>query len=330
MSEKTILFDTSRCSGCHACQVACKCWNNLASPLYMEDREAFTGTHQNPADLNANTRLISLYNELENEMYGTADVNEPLATKRVKWAFGRRGCQHCTDAGCVAICPAGAIRRDEETGMVTHDQSKCIGCQYCSAACPFDVPRYEKAEKGVVINKCTGCVDRIENGMAPACVTTCQPEALVFGDREDMLAQAYAQVERLQAMGYTDACVYGDTEMGGLHVVHVLKYGIKAHQQVENPAIPIWAKAVGFMKPITGIITPIVIVGLGAMAVLATGYKRDMLVYNPETGSTINYETGEIVKSGDGQDERSVMEALTENLPFLKKEDAEVAEKEGE
>ncbi len=325
MSEKAILFDTSRCSGCHACQVACKCWNNLSSPLYQEDRQAFTGTHQNPPDLNGNTRLIMLYNELVNEKYGNVDVNEPLATKRVKWAFGRRACQHCTDAPCASICPAAALYRDEATGMITHDQSKCIGCQYCSAACPFDVPRYTPGLK-TVINKCYGCVDRIENGMPPACVSTCQPEALTFGDRDEIIAQAKSQVARLKELGYEDACVYGETEMGGLHVIQVLKYGIEAHQQVENPKAPALLGVTKFIKPLTAVVTPVVIAGLGFMAILATGYKRDKLVYNPETGDTINYDTGEIVKHGDPQDDRTFKEALTENLPFLHKSDAEEVE----
>ena len=63
------------------------------------------------------------------------------------------------------MCPAGALCKDEETGMVTYDQDKCIGCQNCSAACPYDVPRYEDRGGKTVINKCSGCVDRIAQGM---------------------------------------------------------------------------------------------------------------------------------------------------------------------
>ena len=122
------------------------------------------------------TRLIMTFNE------------ENGGTKGVKWAFGRRACQHCTDAPCAAICPSGAIYKDEETGLVPIDPTKCIGCQYCSIACPFDVPRYyesggvESVFKRTVINKCNGCIDRVREGLSPACVTTCQPGALKFGD----------------------------------------------------------------------------------------------------------------------------------------------------
>ena len=313
MAEMAILFDTSRCTGCHACQIACKCWNNLPSPTGLNENE-FSGTHQNPPELNGNTRLIMTYNEEVNE---TLDPTVLLGTKRVKWAFGRKACQHCTDAGCVSICPAGAVYKDEATGFVTHDQSKCIGCQYCSSACPFEVPHYYNDGLRTVINKCSGCVDRISHGMSPACVSTCQPEALSFGTRNEMMAAAHERVAMLKERGYTDACVYGENEMGGLHVIQVFKYGVKTHGQVENPQVMGTAGAMNIMKPITAVVTPIVVVGLGAMFALATGYKRDTLAYNNETKDTIIVETGEVKAHGDPQDERTFVEALTENLPFM-------------
>ena len=177
MTEMAILFDSSRCTGCRGCQVACKCWNDLPSEPTAEnpyDSVNWDGKFTHPADLNSCTRLIMTFEDFEDEK----------SQKRVGWAFGRRACQHCTNAGCVNMCPAGALYKDEETGMVTYDQDKCIGCQNCSAACPYDVPRYEDRGGKTVINKCSGCVDRIAQGMMPACVTTCQPGALQFGTRK--------------------------------------------------------------------------------------------------------------------------------------------------
>lgn len=130
MSEKAILFDTARCTACKGCQVSCKCWNNLPSAL--DGSNEWSGSHQNPIDLNGNTRLIVTFDEQEG------------GPKGVEWAFGRRACQHCTDAPCAEVCPAGAIFKTEY-GMVTVDESKCVGCRYCSMACPFDVPRYYEA-----------------------------------------------------------------------------------------------------------------------------------------------------------------------------------------
>ena len=230
----------------------------------------------------------------------------------MKWAFGRRACQHCTNAGCVSVCPAGALSQDEETGFVSVDESKCIGCRRCVTACPYDVPRYH-GEKGTV-NKCTGCLDRVENGMQPACVTTCQPGALQFGDREEMLNLANERVAWLHEHGYEDAVVYGDSQMDGLHVIQVLKYGVEAHGQVVDPAINPVAQLSEIIKPVTGVVTGVTVAGLAAMFALGIGYKRDKLVYNEETEDTISLETGEVVKHGDPADDMTVKEHIFENL----------------
>lgn len=307
MTEMAILFDSSRCTGCRGCQVACKCWNDLPSEPTAEnpyDAMDWDGKFTHPADLNGCTRLIMTFEDFE-------DQN---SQKRVGWAFSRRACQHCTNAGCVSVCPAGALFRDEDTGMVTYDADKCIGCQRCATACPFDVPRYDSVTGK--INKCYGCVDRVASGMAPACVTTCQPGALQFGERDEMIALAQQRVEFLQGNGYNDACLYGTEEMDGLHVIHVLKHGMEHHHAVANPEIPVTAFLTDIMKPVAAVGMGATVLGLAAMMGLAHGYKRDTLVYNEETKDTISMETGDVVKQGDPQDDRTVVEALTENLPI--------------
>lgn len=310
MAEKAILFDSSKCTACKGCQVACKCWNDLPSPAAGEAK--WSGTHQNPIDINGDTRLIITFNETE--------APAAYSTKPIGWAFGRRSCQHCDDAPCATVCPGGAITKDEETGMVTVDDSKCIGCQYCKSACPFDVPRYynDGTFGKSIINKCSGCVDRIGAGMEPACVATCQPDALKFGDRDEMLKIANEKVEWLHEHGYSDACVAGNDENYKTHVLHVLKYGYEAHGQLENPSIPATVAMTQVMKPVTGAISGLTVVGLGAMFALAAGYDRRRLAYNPETQDTLDYDTGEVVQHGDPQDSKSVMEHITENLPFGK------------
>ena len=181
MTEKAVYFDSSKCTACKGCQVACKNVGTTCRAPLGTNEAKWSGTHQNPADLNSDTRLIITFNELE----GDSKI------KPVKWAFGRRACQHCTDAPCASVCPGGALVRNEETGFVEVYQDKCVGCQYCHSACPFDVPRYESnglLDK-TVIDKCTGCVDRVAHGMAPACASACQPNALQFGDRDEMIAK---------------------------------------------------------------------------------------------------------------------------------------------
>ena len=145
---------------------------------------------------------------------------------------------HCSNPSCVTVCPSGALYIDEETGLVTYDSGKCIGCQYCRAACPFDVPRHTNVGltgNNIKINKCTGCVDRVKQGRKPACVSTCQPGALQFGDRDEMIKMAHERVEYLKSKGFEQASVYGEDQMGGTHVIYVLKYGL---DQYELPADP--------------------------------------------------------------------------------------------
>ncbi len=167
--EVAILFDSSHCTGCKGCQVACKQWNMLPSPMGLNENK-FTGSYQSPMDLNGNTRLIMTFDEKE-----SGNKFQPL-----NFAIGRRSCYHCTDAACVEICSSGALYH-KENGVVAFDTDKCNGCTYCQSACPFDVPRFRKTDNR--IDKCTLCFDRLEEGGVPACVKTCQPEALKFGPR---------------------------------------------------------------------------------------------------------------------------------------------------
>ena len=317
MAEKAILYDSSKCTACKGCQVACKCWNLLPSPTGLNENE-FTGTHQNPPDINGNTRLIIRFEETE--------APAAYSTKPIGWSFGRRSCNHCADAPCATVCPGGALQKNEETGFVTVDDSKCIGCKFCAAACPFDVPHFYVDESGgplrEKVNKCTGCPDRIANGMEPACVATCQPNALQFGDRDEMIRIACEKVEWLHEHGYEKACVYGDSDDYPLHTIHVLKYGVEASGLPENPQVPAHVALTQVMKPITGVAAGVTVLGLGAMAALAHGYSRRRLAYNPATQDTVDVDTGEVVQHGDPQDGESVKEHIVENLPIGKKKAA--------
>lgn len=91
-------------------------------------------------------------------------------------------CNHCVDAPCLKVCPASAYHRDKETGAIIHSNQKCIGCKYCTWACPFDAPKYNPL-RGVV-EKCTMCNERLKSGELPACTEACPTGALSFGSIE--------------------------------------------------------------------------------------------------------------------------------------------------
>ena len=97
--EVAMLFDSSKCTACKGCQIACKQWNVLFSPLGLNENK-FTGSYQAPMDLNGSNRLIMTFKEKRTES----------KVRPVEWAFGRRSCFHCTEAGCAMVCPTGALK----------------------------------------------------------------------------------------------------------------------------------------------------------------------------------------------------------------------------
>ncbi|MCD8339671.1 MAG: 4Fe-4S dicluster domain-containing protein [Burkholderiales bacterium] len=260
--DVALYFDSSKCTGCKGCQVACKQWNTLYSPLGLNEQK-FTGSYQAPLDLNGQTRLVMTFGEQE----GTTKKSRP-----VEWAFGRKSCFHCSDPACVEICPSGCLQK-QANGIVTVDAEKCIGCKYCQQACPFDVPKYDEFNGGKV-EKCTMCYERLENGRLPACVQTCQPEALQFGPRDEMLDKAHKRVDWLKNRGYQKAAVYGEDELGGLHVIQVAKYGKEAHGLPENPQKSSLLSLSKLAAPITGIAAAVTVGGLALSFLAGMGYRR--------------------------------------------------------
>jgi Fe-S-cluster-containing dehydrogenase component len=97
-------------------------------------------------------------------------------------------CNHCAEAPCESNCPALAYHKDPNTGAVLLDPERCIGCKYCTWACPYDAPTYD-AKSGLV-SKCTFCQHRQVEGRAPACVTQCPTGALGFGEIDSLAGDA--------------------------------------------------------------------------------------------------------------------------------------------
>lgn len=258
--KTAMLYDASKCTACKGCQIACKQWNVLYSDLGM-NAFPFSGSYQNPMDLNGSNRLIMTFNEKKSD-----NPQRPI-----EWAFGRRSCFHCTNAGCVTVCPTGALSY-ADNGVVQVKEDKCIGCHYCEMACPFDVPRYYGPDSK--IDKCTMCMDRLENGQLPACVKTCQPGALHFGPRDEMIALGKKRVEFLKSRGYDKAELYGENECGGLHILQVCKFGAEA-AGLKKGVQP--SSLVGISKlaqPGAALAAAVTVGGLAVSFIAALGYRR--------------------------------------------------------
>ena len=178
MTRWAMVADLRRCVGCQTCTAACKHAN--ATPPGVQWR-----------------RVLDI------------EVGEFPDVQR---AFVPMGCQHCDEPACMTVCPTTATRKRAD-GIVTIDYDLCIGCAYCTVACPyqarFKAPRgsfaygskatdseelREDDGRRNVSTKCNFCVDRIDAGLergrtpgvdpeaTPACVNACIAEALAFGD----------------------------------------------------------------------------------------------------------------------------------------------------
>ena len=217
--QKSMLVDTSKCTACRACQVACKQWNQLPA-----EQTEFTNTLENPAHFSPVTWTKIVFGE---------EYIDP-ENGRMHWPFSKQGCMHCTDAACIKVCPANAIYRTD-LGTVYIDETRCIGCNYCAANCTYNVIGFDRVAN--VARKCTFCFDRITNGEIPACVKTCPTGALQYGDRNEMVALAKKSLKRLKEKGNDKANIYGLDELDGLGVIYVLESNPATYGLPEDPKI---------------------------------------------------------------------------------------------
>jgi formate dehydrogenase beta subunit len=228
MAEYIKVIDVSKCTGCRGCQLACKQWNQMPARQTKNN-----GTYQNPPDLQWNTWTLIRFQEV-------ADKDG------LKWLFRKDGCMHCTDAACVKVCPSGALYHTEY-GTVGLNQDKCIGCKECIAACPFDIPRWNRATDRIY--KCDLCLSRIQADLNPACVKACPTGALTFGEKKAMTKAAYKRAEELGG----NATVYGDKFVDGTHVLYVLPEKVDVYEKLpKKPSVPasiiVWKD---FLKPLS-------------------------------------------------------------------------------
>ena len=176
----SILVDTSKCTACRGCQIACKQWNGLPGTKTRNE-----GTHQNPMDLSYETFKIVRF----------AEGTQPDG--KLYWNFFSEQCRHCLNPGCMAEAEKGEIIQDEKTGAVLFTPlTKNLDFETAREGCPYDIPRQNPKTKEMF--KCTMCFDRITNNMIPACVKSCPTGAMIFDERDKILASAKARVDVLK------------------------------------------------------------------------------------------------------------------------------------
>lgn len=262
--RKGFFTDTSICIGCKACEVACKEWNRNPRD---GDLELTAMSYDNTVELGASTwRHVAFVEQGRDRIVearesgralidlgmpsvgppggaasgspglaaGSATDTRPPDTPEFRWLMASDVCKHCTHAGCLDVCPTGALFRTE-FGSVVIQPDVCNGCGTCVAGCPFGVVErrsdgtaapttregHRKGEqpevpKRGVAQKCTLCYDRMVEGATPACAQTCPTTSIKFGEHDDLVDLARARVAELHAQGMTEARLYGANELDGV------------------------------------------------------------------------------------------------------------------
>ena len=185
MAQYGLLADVGKCVGCHACTAACKVKNGTPDGVFWTKVDTYEqGTFPNAKAF-------------------TAPLNR---------------CMHCEHPACASACPVGALSKASD-GPVTYDPNKCVGCRYCMAACPFQVPKMNWDAVLPSIQKCQLCADRLAADLEPACTSVCPTGALKFGERSSLLTEARGRIQGGNGQ-YVDH-IYGENEVGGTSLLYV-------------------------------------------------------------------------------------------------------------
>lgn len=163
MTQYAFYFDSSRCTGCKTCELACKDYKDLSAEVAFRKVYDYEGGSWRQAEDGTCTCDAFVYH--------------------VSMA-----CNHCDNPACAQVCPTGAMHKDAETGLVSVNDAVCIGCGYCHMACPYNAPKVDRTVGHSV--KCDGCAERVAAGLKPICVGACPLRALDFGTVEEMGAKA--------------------------------------------------------------------------------------------------------------------------------------------
>jgi formate dehydrogenase iron-sulfur subunit len=194
-----VLVDTTLCVGCRSCEKGCN--------------EVNTDLPRKPAAHFKDLSVLQDKRRMDYSTYTVVNRYDSIQDAGQKPVFAKFQCMHCLRPACKSACIVGAFS-SESTGAVQYDSWKCIGCRYCMAACPFQVPAYEYSNAFTPkVRKCTFCQPLISAGKVPGCVQACPMEVMTFGPREELLREARKKLADFP--GRYVQHIYGENEVGG-------------------------------------------------------------------------------------------------------------------
>jgi Fe-S-cluster-containing dehydrogenase component len=235
---KAILYDSTKCIGCQTCEFSCAEAHNLPVPEDFPEMGVVRKTNE------TRRTVVNAYETSLGEVYV------------------KRQCMHCNQPACGAACLTQAMHKTKE-GPVIWREDKCMGCRYCMISCPFDVPKFEYNSPNPKITKCNMCFERQEEGKLPACVENCPGEALLFGTRRELIAEAQRRISENPDVYYDH--IYGETEAGGtsfLYLSPVPFEEIGFNTNVQNTSYPALTKGFLYSVPAVFVLVPSLLLGL--------------------------------------------------------------------
>lgn len=184
-----VLVDTTACVGCQTCTRVCAEGHGLPAPEpgckdRTDDRQLCVVSSRETTDDRVDAGIV----------------------------FVKRQCMHCLQPACASACLTSAMHKNAD-GPVTWTKGKCMGCRYCMVSCPFDMPKFQYDSAMPEIRKCDLCIDQLAQGQPPRCVANCPAEALTFGRRSQLLAEARKRIAK-DPDAYQSR-IYGEREAGG-------------------------------------------------------------------------------------------------------------------
>jgi len=233
-----LLYDSTRCIGCQSCEFACAEAHGLPEPTEMPDPENIRKMDE------TRRTVVNMFNTSEGEV------------------FLKEQCMHCNEPACVAACLTQAMHKTKE-GPVIWRGDKCMGCRYCMVSCPFDVPKFEYFSSNPKILKCDMCYERQKEGEKPTCVENCPAEAIVFGTRRELIAEARRRIHENPDV-YVDH-IYGEHEAGGTGMLYLApvemdELGMNTNLRMDD--YPSLTKGFLYSVPSVFVLGPALLLGL--------------------------------------------------------------------
>ncbi len=233
-----ILYDSTRCVGCQTCEFSCAEANNLPEPTDYPEVGVVRKTDE------TRRTVVNAYETSAGEVYV------------------KRQCMHCNQPACASACLTKAMLKTKESPVIWRED-KCMGCRYCMVSCPFDMPKFEYNSPNPKINKCDMCFNRQKEGKLPACVENCPAEALVFGTRRELIAEARKRI--IENPGQYVDHIYGETEAGGtafMYISGVPFEEIGLNTNIQKSSYPALTKGFLYSVPTVFVLWPALLLGL--------------------------------------------------------------------